>query len=76
VRDTTFAVGLAIDVMGWTGPFTKGTEPYAVSGNFKGSYLKEIVVKGANKTEVVHARKIPFTTDEAYLEAAQTVGKP
>jgi hypothetical protein len=76
VRDTAFVGGLAIDVMGWTGPLTKGTEPYTVSGNFKGSYSKEIVVKGANKTEVVHVREIPFTTEEAYLEVAQTVGKP
>ena len=41
VRDTAFVGGLAIDVMGWTGPLTKGTEPYTVSGNFKGSYSKE-----------------------------------
>jgi hypothetical protein len=76
VRDTAFVGGLAIDVMGWTGPLTKGTDPYTVSANFKGSYSKEIVVKGANKTEVVHVREIPFTTEEAYLEAAQTLGKP
>jgi hypothetical protein len=68
VRDTHFVGGLAIDVMGWTGPLTTGTEPYTVSGHFRGAYLKEIVVKGANKTEVVHVKEIPFTSDGDYVK--------
>jgi hypothetical protein len=68
VRDSHFVGGLAIDVMGWTGPLTKGTHPYTVSGHFKGVYLKEIVVIGANKTEVVHVKEIPFTSDEDYVK--------
>jgi hypothetical protein len=42
----------------------KGTKPYKVHGTFPGSYLKEIVVIGSNKSEIVKVTEIPFTNDE------------
>lgn len=70
VRDPEFVGGLAIKVMGWTGPLGQGTTPYKVTGRFVGACLKTIVVIGANKTEIVPVREIPFTTDEAYLKTS------
>jgi hypothetical protein len=70
VRDPRWVGGLAIDVMGWTGPLGKGTTPYTVKHSFPGSYIKEIVVKGSNKSEVVKVKEIPFTTDDAYMKTA------
>jgi hypothetical protein len=70
VRDSDWVGGLAIKVMGWTGPLGQGTKPYTVTGVFPGSYLKNIVVIGSNKTEVVPVKDIPFTTEEAYMKAA------
>jgi hypothetical protein len=67
-RDTHFAGGLAVEVMGWTGPLTQGTTPYTVSGHFNGSFLPEIVVIGSNKTEVVRVKEVPFTTDDAFAK--------
>jgi hypothetical protein len=68
VQDTHFVGGLAIEVFGWTGPLGQGTRAYAVSGLFKGLYLKEIVVIGSNKKEIVHVKEIPFTSDEDYIK--------
>jgi hypothetical protein len=59
--------GLFVDVDGWTGPLTKGTDPYTVSGQYNGFYLPEIVVRGSNKTEIVHVKEIPFTSDDEYV---------
>jgi hypothetical protein len=66
-RDPHFVGGLAIEVMGWTGPLIvpPATTPYTVTGHFNGSFLPEIVVIGSNKTEVVRVREVPFTTEEA-----------
>jgi hypothetical protein len=73
VRDTHWVGGLAIRVMGWTGPLGQGTTPYTVTRLFPGHYLKSIVVMGSNKSEVVPVREIPFTTEEAYMKAAGAV---
>jgi hypothetical protein len=61
---------LAIKVMGWTGPLGQGTTPYTVRGTFPGAYLKDIVVIGSNKTEVVPVKEIPFVDDAAYMKLA------
>lgn len=73
VRDPHWVGGLAIRVMGWTGPLGKGTTPYKVSGSFPGGYLKEIVVIGSNKVEIVPVTEIPFTSDEAFMKLAGTI---
>jgi hypothetical protein len=67
-QDTHFAGGLAIAVMGWTGPLTEGTTPYTVTADFNGMYLPEIVVIGANKTEVIHIEQVPFTSEEEFMK--------
>jgi hypothetical protein len=73
-RDPHFVGGLAIEVMGWTGPLTvpPETTPYTVTGRFNGSFLHEIVVIGANKTDVVHVREVPFTTEEEFMKNFNT----
>jgi hypothetical protein len=73
VRDPDWVGGLAIKVMGWTGPLGQGTSPYIKAGVFPGPYLKNIVVIGSNKTEIVPVKEIPFTTEEAYMKAAGAV---
>ena len=73
IRDPEWVGGLAIKVMGWTGPLGKGTTPYTVRGSFPGGYLKEIVVIGSNKIEIVPVTEIPFTSDEAYMKLAGTM---
>jgi hypothetical protein len=70
VRDEQWVGGLAIKVVGWTGPIGKGTKPYKVRGSFTGSYLKEIVIIGSNKTEVIKVSEIPFTNDEDFAKNA------
>jgi hypothetical protein len=73
VRDEQWVGGLAIKVMGWTGPLGKGTKPYKVQASFPGTYLKEIVVIGSNKHEVVEVRQIPFTNDEEFAKHADAL---
>jgi hypothetical protein len=73
VRDPQWVGGLAIKVMGWTGPLGKGTKPYKVHGSFPGSFLKEIVVIGSNKHEVVKVSEIPFTSDEDFAKNADAL---
>jgi hypothetical protein len=68
----TFVSGLAVDVMGWTGPLTQGTTPYHVTADFVGRYSPEIVVIGANKTEVVHVEEIVFESEESFMRAHTT----
>jgi hypothetical protein len=70
VRETHWVGGLAIKVMGWTGPLGQGTTPYTVTRLFPGPYLKDIVVIGSNKTEVVPVKRVPFTDDAAYMKLA------
>jgi hypothetical protein len=67
-QDPTFVGGLAVSVMGWTGPLTSGTTPYTVTGRFNGRFATEIVVIGSNKTEVVHVDEVPFTTEEELMK--------
>jgi len=67
VRDPHFVGGLAIDVMGWTGPVAPGTTPYTVSGAFNGMYLPKILIVGANKSELIDVKEIPFTNDADYV---------
>jgi hypothetical protein len=73
VRDPQWVGGLAIRVMGWTGPLGQGTKPYTVSRSFPGHYLKEIVVIGSNKHEVVKVKEIPFTSDAEYMKLADAL---
>jgi hypothetical protein len=61
--------GLAIDVMGWTGPRGEGSTPYTVEANFPGMYVPEIVVLGSNKRVKIPVKQIPYTSDDAYIEA-------
>lgn len=70
---STFVGGLAVDVMGWTGPLALGTTPYHVTADFVGSYAPEIVVIGANKTEVVHVEEIAFESEESFMRAHTTL---
>jgi hypothetical protein len=51
----------------------KGTKPYKVHGTFPGSYLKEIVVIGSNKNEIVKVTEIPFTNDEEFAKNADAL---
>jgi len=68
-RDPTFIAGLAVSVMGWTGPLGQGTTPYRVTADFPGWYAREIVVIGANKTEVVHVAEVVFESEESFMQA-------
>ena len=68
VRDPHFVGGLAIDVMGWTGPLGQGTTPYTVRHSFNGLYLPKIVIVGQNKRELIEVKEIPFTNDEDYVK--------
>jgi len=68
----TFVSGLAVDVMGWTGPLAQGTTPCTVTADFVGRYAPEIVVIGANKTEVVHDEEIAFESEESFMRAHTT----
>jgi len=69
VRDTHFAGGLKIDVMGWTGPLGRGSAPYKVSERFAGSYLPQIVIDGSNKRIIIPV-EIPFASSEADLKVS------
>jgi hypothetical protein len=73
VRDEQWVGGLAVKVMGWTGPLGKGTKPYKVHASFPGSVLKEIVVIGSNKHEVVEVSQIPFSSDEQFAKHADAM---
>ncbi len=75
VRDTGFVGGLAVEVMGWTGPLLKdgATTPYNISGHFKGIYSREIVVTGANRTEIVHVKEFSFESDEEYMKLVESL---
>ena len=69
-RDPEFVGGLAIEVMGWTGPLAlEGTVPYTVSATFNGTFLPEIVIIGANKTEVIKVKEVPFKSEEDVAKA-------
>lgn len=68
VRDPEFVGGLAIKVMGWTGPLAKGATPYAVHGSFNGMAAPKILIVGSNKSLLIDVKEIPFTTDEAYVQ--------
>jgi hypothetical protein len=73
VRDAQWVGGIAIQVMGWTGPLGKGTKPYKVQGSFPGSFHREIVVIGSNKHEIVQVKEIPFTSDEEFAKQADAL---
>ncbi|PIB96785.1 hypothetical protein [Caulobacter sp. X] len=68
VRDPHFVGGLAIDVMGWTGPIGKGQRSYTVSGSFNGMYLPKILIVGSNKRLLVDVKEIPFTSEDDYVK--------
>jgi hypothetical protein len=71
-QDTHFVSGLAVDVMGWTGPLAQGTTPYTVTADFTGGYLRDIIVIGANKTEIVHVEEIAFESEEKFMREFKT----
>ncbi len=71
-RDPHFVSGLAVDVMGWTGPLAHGTTPYTVTADFTGGYLPDIIVIGANKTEIVHVEEIAFESEERFMREFTT----
>lgn len=73
VSDEQWVGGLAIKVMGWTGPIGNGATPYKVRGSFPGSFLKEIVIIGSNKTQIVKVSEIPFTSDEDFAKNADAL---
>jgi hypothetical protein len=73
VRDDEWVGGLAVKVMGWTGPLGQGTKPYKIQGSFHGSFLKEIVVIGSNKVEVIKVSEIPFTNDADFAKNADAL---
>jgi hypothetical protein len=73
VRDPEFVGGLAIQVMGWTGPLGQGTKAYTVHGSFNGTILPQIVVIGTNKSEVVKVKEIPFTNDEELMKNVEAM---
>jgi hypothetical protein len=68
-RDAHFVGGLAVEVMGWTGPLTQGTTPYTVTADFRGAYLPDVVVIGANKTDIVHVEEVAFESEESFMTA-------
>jgi hypothetical protein len=69
-QDINFAGGLTVEVMAWTGPLIEPPEitPYSVTGRFNGTCLKEVVVIGSNKIEVVPVKEVPFTIDEEFTK--------
>jgi hypothetical protein len=69
-QDINFAGGLTVEVMGWTGPLIEppATTPCSVTGRFNGTFLKEVVVIGSNKIEVVSVKEVPFTTDDEFTK--------
>lgn len=67
LRDDDVADGLKIDVMGWSGPLTKGTMPYKVSHAFPGEYQKSIIISGANGDAVVSVKEITHDKADEYL---------
>ena len=70
VRDPHWVGGLAIDVMGWTGPLAAPptTVPYTVTDTFNGAHLPEIVIIGSNKRELVRVKEVPFTSEESVMK--------
>ncbi len=73
VRDPEFVGGLAIQVMGWTGPISHGTSPYTVSGRFNGLYLKEVLIIGSNKRELIPVTELPFKNDEDFIKTVKSL---
>lgn len=67
-RDPHLVSGLAIEVMGWTGPLAHGTTPYTVTADFTGGYWPNVVVVGANKTEIVHLEEVAFESEEKFMD--------
>jgi hypothetical protein len=68
VRDPHFVGGLAVDVMGWTGPVGQGTTPYKASGTFPGEHRSTIVVVGSDKRVTVPVKEIPGEQSDAFLK--------
>lgn len=68
VRDPDFVGGMAIDVMGWTGPLGQGSTAYTVYGTFNGMYLPKILIVGSNKRQLIDVKEIPFTNEDDYVK--------
>lgn len=69
-QDINFVGGLTVEVLGFTGPIIAPPEttPYSVTGRFNGIFLKEVVVIGSNKIEMIPVKEVPFTTDEEFMK--------
>ncbi len=70
IRDPHFVGGVAINVMGWTGPLGQGTTPYSINHAFNGIYVPKILIVGTNKRLLVDVHEIPFTTEEAFVKSS------
>jgi hypothetical protein len=75
VRDPDFVGGMAIDVMGWTGPLGKGTTSYTVYGTFNGMYLPKILIVGSNQRLLIDVKEIPFTSEDDYVKQLSAQAK-
>ena len=71
-RDQGFVGGLVVDVMGWTGPLAQGTTPYTVTADVTGGFLPSVIVRGANKTEIVHVTEVGFESEERFMREVTT----
>jgi hypothetical protein len=69
VRDESYVGGIAIRVMGWTGPVGQGTSPYTVTHAFPGMYVPKVLIIGANKRELVDVKQIPQEQSEDFIRA-------
>lgn len=68
-KDADFVGGLKINVMGWSGPLTKGTMPYKVSHAFPGIHQSTIVVSGSNGDFVIPVKDIAHDKVDEYMLA-------
>lgn len=67
VKESDFVGGLKINVMGWSGPLTKGTMPYRVIHSFPGAYQKNIIISGANGDFLIPVKEIAHDKADEYM---------
>jgi hypothetical protein len=75
IRDPHYSGGLAVEVVGWTGPIKAPPtySPYEVTAIFNGHYEREIVIIGADKTIRIPVEEHAFESDAEYMKL---VGSP
>lgn len=69
VKESDFVGGLKINVMGWSGPLTKGTMPYKVSHSFPGMYQKNIIISGSNGDFLIPVKEVAHDKADDYMIA-------